>query len=192
MRPAIPASVLVLAASSAAASCAPQSNFRPASGIMSDRSFEVGGGGTLVGPRPFVDEPTQGAGQLWFSGRAAKNLTLTGIGAIEASAFALGGGARIDVVRTNRFAFGPEVELGFLWAALNVGAAVRLFDQTYVYTAPRLGSRGADWALDIPGGLSVRVYEGIMLRAEYRVAWTGELSYFQQRRIAGAALAVQF
>jgi hypothetical protein len=176
----------------ALAGCAPLSTFRPASGIMDDRSFEVGGGGTLVSPRPYVEEPVQAGVQAWVSGRATKALTLTGMGAAEASAFALGGAARVDVLRTDRLALGPEFEVGFLWGAANFGGAVRLFDQSWFYTAPRFGNRGSTWALDLPAGLSFRIYEGLMLRTEYRVTWTGELSYYQQRRMFGAAVAVQF
>jgi hypothetical protein len=159
---------------------------------MNDRSLEVGGGGTLVGTRPYVDEPVRGGAQLLVSGNATKAVTLSGIGAAEARAFALGGALRVNALRTDRFALGPEVSLGFLWAALDVGAALRLFDQTYVYTAPRFGNRGASWAVEVPGGLSIRLYEGVMLRVEYRSMWTGELSYYQRRDLLGAALAYQF
>lgn len=184
--------LLLLLSAIATSGCAPISSFRPASGIMDDRSLEIGGGGSVVSPRPYVDEPVRGAGQVWVSGRATKVLTLTGIGAAEAAAIALGGAARVDVLRTSRFVLGPEMELGFLWAAVNMGAALRVFDETYLYTAPRFGNRGATWAVDVPAGLSVRIYEGIMLRAEYRVSWAGELHYYQQRRILGLAAAVQF
>lgn len=172
--------------------CAPLSSFRPASGLMDDRTGEVGLGGTLVAPRPYVDEPTRAAGQLWLSKRAWKDLTLTGIGAVEPRAFAFGGAARADLLRTNRLVVAPEVELGVLWAATNAGAALRLFDETWVYAAPRFGNRGSTWAVDVPVGVSARVYDGFLIRGELRLSWAGELSYYQQRRMLGVAIARQF
>jgi hypothetical protein len=60
-----------------------------------------------------------------------------------------------------------------------------------VYTAPRFGNRGSTWGLDVPLGLSARIYEGMSVRAEYRATWTGELSYYQRRSMIGIALAYQ-
>jgi hypothetical protein len=180
------------ATSLAASACAPLASFRPASGLMPDRSLEVGAGGMLESPRPYVTEPTRATGQVWASGRADDRLTLTGIVAFDASALALGGAARIDLVRADRFAAGVEPELGLLWAALDVPIALRLYDQTWLYTAPRFGSRGLDWALTVPVGVSARVYDGLMLRAEYGTTWSTELTYFQRRDVFGVALAFQY
>lgn len=171
--------------------CAPVAGMRPASGLMPDRKLEVGGAGALVGPRPYVDEPTRAAGQVWVSGSPQRKLTLTGIAAFDLTALALGGAARLDLLRTYRVAAGPEFELGLLWSAFSLPCAVRLFDETWIYTAPRIGTRGVTWAVEAPAGLSVRIYGGLMARAEYRVSW-GELSYYQRRDIAGLALALQF
>jgi hypothetical protein len=194
MRAGRAASLAAAVAASALASgaCAPLASFRPASGIMPGRTLEVGAGGVLEGPRPYVTEPTRATGQLWASGRADEKLTLTGIVAFDASALALGGSARIDLVRADRFAAGVEPELGLLWAALDVPIALRLYDETWVYTAPRFGTRGLDWALTVPVGVSVRVYDGLMLRAEYGTSWSTELTYFQRRDLFGVALALQY
>lgn len=186
-----PWSVVVLA-SLATVACSPVSNLRPASGLMDDRRFELGTAGSLIGPRPYVDEPTTGAAQLWFSGRATKALTLTGIASREPGSFAAGGAAQIRVLKTDRLALAPEIELGLVWGALNAGAALRLFEQTWIYAAPRIGSRGSTWSVEVPGGISIHVFDGLQLRAEYRVSWANELSYYQQRRIFAAGLAVQF
>lgn len=175
-----------------AVACAPLSSFRPASGIMDGRTGEVGIGGTMVSPRPYVDERTDGAGQLWLSKRAAKDLTLTGIGAVEQRAFALGGAMRADIFRARHFVVAPEVQLGAVFAAVDGGVALRVWDELWLYTAPRFGNRGSTWALEVPGGVSARLYEDFFLRAEYRVSWRDELSYFQQRRMFGLAVVRQF
>ncbi len=146
----------------------------------------------MVSPRPYVDEPTRGAGQMWLSGRVTRSLTLTGVAAREPGAFAAGGAARIDVLRADRLVLAPEVELGILWGAVNAGAALRLFEQTWIYAAPRFGTRGSTWSVEVPAGFSIGIPGGVMLRAEWRVSWAGELSYYQQRQMFGAALAVQF
>ena len=187
MKTALGAALLALGA----AACAPLASFRPASGLVEGRTREIGGAGMVVGPRPYVEEPARAVGQLWFSTRATQKLTLTGIGAFDLSAVALGGAARLDFARFDRFAAGGEVEAGWLWGALDLPIAARLFDQTWVYTAPRFGNRGLDWAVDLPVGLSVRIYEGLMARFEYRLSWA-ELSYFERHQIFGAAAAVQF
>lgn len=175
-----------------AVACAPVSSFRPASGMMDGYSGEVGIAGSLVGPRPFVEEDTQAQGQLWMSKRVNKDLTLTGIGAVETSAFAVGGSAQIDVLRTRRFVIAPDVQAGLVFAAFDAGAALRMWGETWLYTAPRFGNRGTKWAIDVPAGISAHLYEGFMLRAEYRLTWAGELSYYEQRPVFGVALARQF
>jgi hypothetical protein len=181
------AALLVLGAGA----CAPLASFRPASGLVEGHTREVGAGAMAEGPRPFVDEPVRAVAQVWFSGRATDKLTLTGIGAFDLSALALGGAARFDVARFDRFVASGEVEGGWAWGALDVPLALRLFDQTWLYTAPRLGNRGLMLAVDVPAGLSVRLYEGLMLRVEYRISWP-ELSYFERRQMLGAAAAFQF
>lgn len=171
--------------------CTPIAGFRPASGLLPDRGLEVGGGAAVIGPRPFVEEPTRGTGQLWATGRASRYVTLSAITAFDTSAVAVGGAVRVDVLRMDRIAGGVEVEGGFAWAGASVPFAVRLFDQTWLYTAPRIGTRSYDWALELPAGLSVRVVGGWMIRAEYRISWV-ELDPFTRRHHAGLGVAYQF
>lgn len=144
-----------------------------------------------LGPRPYVVEDWEPAGQIWVTGDAAKWLSLSGIGAFDTNAAAVGGAARWNALRYDRFAGGFEVELGYAWASLSVPLAVRLFDQTHVYSAPRVGNLGADVTWGVPVGLSVRVYEGFALRAEAQLSWA-ELLYYERRLHLGVAAAYQF
>jgi hypothetical protein len=171
--------------------CTPIAGFRPASGLLPDKRLEIGGGGAVIGPRPYVEEPARGAGQVWATGRTSRRVTLSAIGAFDDSAVALGGAVRLDYLRTGRVAAGVEVEGGFAWAGASVPAALRLFDETWLYTAPRLGTRGLEWAIELPVGLSVRIFDGWMVRAEYRVSWV-ELDPFTRRHLVGFATAYQF
>jgi hypothetical protein len=176
--------------------CVPPASFRAAPGLMDGKTVEVGGGGMLVGPRPYVEEPVSGAGQVWSSARATPRLTLTGIAAFDTAAFALGGAGRYDLVRTGRFALGGEAELGFAWVGAVVPVGVRLFDETWLYSAPRVASRGVEstgvaWSLELPAGVSVRVVGGLSLRAEYRVSWV-DLFVYTRRHHGGLAIAYQY
>ena len=58
----------------------------------------------------------------------------------------------------------------------------------WLYTAPRLGSRGQTWAVDLPGGVDIRVESLLSVRLEYRASWA-ELDPFQRRHQGGLALA---
>lgn len=171
--------------------CSPIAGFRPASGLLPGKRLELGGGGAILGPRPFVEEPVRGTGQLWATGRLSRRVTVSGIGAFDTSAVAVGGAVRFDYLRVNRFAAGAEIEGGFAWLGASTPLALRLFDETWLYTAPRLGTRSFAWALEVPAGLSVRVHHGWMVRAEYRISWV-ELEPFSRRHHAGLALAYQF
>lgn len=172
------------------AGCAPLASFRPAAGLPDDRHAEFGAGGVVVTPRPYVEEPTRAAGQLWASTRTSRRITLTGLAAFDATAFALGGAARLDVLRTERFAAGVEPELGYLWAGLRAPVAVRFQGENWLYFAPRVAARGLDFSLDVPVGMSLELTDDVFLRAEYAFTWTGELSYYQRRQVLGAAIAV--
>lgn len=171
--------------------CTPIAGFRPASGLLPDRHLEIGGGAAIIGPRPFVEEPARATGQLWTTGRISRHVTVSGIGAFDTSAVAVGGAIRWDYLRVDRVATGVEVEGGFAWVGGSVPFALRLFDETWLYTAPRIGTRSYDWAVELPLGLSVRVVSGWMVRAEYRISWV-ELDPFTRRHHAGLALAYQF
>src|SRR5262245_56971779 len=108
------------------AGCAPLARFRPASGLMPGKSLEPGAGVAYVAPRPRVDEPTRGAGQVWLSGEPGSRVSLSAIGAFDVDAFALGGALRVDFLRADRAVAGVEAELGYAWAALSLPFALRL------------------------------------------------------------------
>ncbi len=180
------AALLVLAGASLG--CSPIAGFRPPASIPDDRVAEVGGGGVVVSPRPFVDEPVRAAGQVWASTRASKLLTVTGLGAFDLGAIALGGALRADVVKTPRLALGGEAEAGLLWGAASVPFSLRIVGPVWIYTAPRLGSRGVTWAVDVPAGIDLRVRSLLSVRLEYRASWA-ELDPFQRRHQGGLALA---
>ncbi len=183
--------LLVLLVVLLALGCAPVQSFRPADGLMDGRTGEIGGGVALLGPRPYVDEVAHGAAQLWVSKKVSKRTTLTGIGAFDVAAAALGGGMRVDLARNTRAALALDAELGFAWAALSLPASVRLVGDARLYTGPRFGSRGINWAVDVPIGLSMPIDRRWVLRAEYSSSWV-ELRNYQHRHLMGMALAYQF
>lgn len=158
---------------------------------MPGRTTELGVGTALIGPRPYVEEQAHAVGQIWVQRRVRPRLTLSGIGAFDAKAAAGGGGARVDLLRARRGAVGVEAELGLVWAALTIPASVRLVGEARLYTAPRLGSRGINWALDVPIGLSVPFDSHWVLRAEYSSSWV-ELRNYQQRHLVGMGVGYQF
>jgi hypothetical protein len=171
--------------------CAPVQSFRPADGLMDGKTGEIGGGGAVIGPRPYVDERAHGVGQLWISKKVDKRVTLTGMGAFDVAAAALGGGLRVDVWRNRRAAVAVEGELGFAWGALLLPASVRLIGDARLYTGPRLGSRGINWAVDLPIGMSVPINRSWVVRAEYSSSWV-EVKSYQHRHMMGMALSYQY
>lgn len=174
-----------------AAGCAPMQSFRPADGLMEGRTAEVGMGGAVIGPRPYVEESARGAGQLWVTGRVNKRVTLSAMGAFDLAAVAAGGGLRVDVVRSKRVAAALEGELGFAWAALVLPASLRLVGEARLYSGPRLGLRNLNWAVEVPLGVSMPLDRRWMVRAEYVSSWV-ELQAYQHRHSLGLGLAYQF
>ena len=158
---------------------------------MDGKTAEMGAGAALIGPRPYVDEVAHGVGQLWVSKKVDQRLTLTGVAAFDVAAAALGGGLRIDLARNTRAAVAIDGELGFAWGAVSVPASLRLIGNARLYTGPRFGSRGINWAVDLPVGLSVPINGSWVVRAEYSSSWV-ELRNYQQRHLMGMALAYQF
>lgn len=171
--------------------CAPVQSFRPADGLMEGKTSEIGMGGAVIGPRPYVDERAHGVGQLWISKQVHKRVMLTGMGAFDVAAAALGGGLRLDVVKTRRVAASVEGELGFAWGALVVPASIRLVGSARLYTGPRLGTRGVNWAVDLPVGISMPLTGSWVVRAEYSSSWV-ELRNYQQRHMIGLGVAYQY
>ena len=182
------ASFLLLAALSG---CAPLGMFRPASGFLENRSYELGLGATAVSPRPYVDERWLHAGQMWLTGRATPWLHLSGIAAFDAEAAAAGGGVRALFLRTNRFNLGVDTEIGYGWGAFGLPFATRLFEQHWLYCSPRLSNFGIEPAFALPIGLNVHLPGSGFLRFEYQSNWVA-FSAYNQRHHLGAALAVQW
>jgi len=179
---------LATAALLALGSCSPIANLRPASGLMPGKQLEVGAGAAVLSPRPFVTEDWETTGQVWVSGNTSSLITLSAIGAFDSDALAAGGALRVNAVREPRVAFGIEGELGYAWAALSLPVALRLFDESWLYSAPRLGTWSSDPIFGVPLGLSLRVYDGFSLRGEAQVSWQN-FQYFNRRaHFAGAAV----
>ena len=132
--------------------CSPVSSFRPAAGLLPGATREVGLAGTLVTPRPYVSEPARGVAEVWFSSVLGERSDLTGLVAFDDEALALGGAVSLRYARSDRFAGGGELEVGYAWAALSAPLSLRLFDQTHVYVAPRLGTWGVEPIFGVPGG----------------------------------------
>jgi hypothetical protein len=172
--------------------CAPLADFRPPSALVrGGRNFEVGGGGVYVTPRPYVVESGHANGQLWFTGKAASWLSLSLAGAFD-SRSALGGAAALArIVTTDRFVGGTGVELGFAWAGASVSGAFRLFDDAWIYTAPRLSNWGKFLDFGVPVGLSLPIVDGFVLRAEGQASWE-KLAYYNRRIHVGGALAYEW
>lgn len=171
--------------------CAPLASFRPPAFGDDDRATEFGMGGVVQTGRPFVSEPTRGAGQAWFSRRTSERVDLAAMAAFDASAFALGGAAELDLVRAPAYVLAIEPEAGFLWAGLRVPAALRLYRKNALYVSPRVAARSLAVSVDLPVGLSVDVAGGVALRAEWATSWTGKLTYYEQRQTVGVGLALR-
>lgn len=167
--------------------CAPLSDLRPPSALsQGDTTFEAGAGVARISKRPYVDEDPKSTGQVWFTGRAARWLNLSAVGAFDAHAAAGGVSALARYVTTDRFVAGVGVEGGFAWGAASLSAAGRLFDRTWLYTAPRFGNWGDVPSVGIPAGLSARIVGGFQLRVEGQVSWA-DFKYYNRRIHLAAA-----
>jgi hypothetical protein len=171
--------------------CAPLAVLRPASGVLPDRSSEVGLGLVQLGPRPYVDERAQVIGQLWATHEPSQNLALTVLTAFDDSAVAGGLAVRWTPLRTSRLALGPEIEFGHAWGAASLGFAIRTVGENWLYTAPRIGNVGFDWTLGVPIGASIDLTHGFVLRGEAQLSW-GELKYYNRRVHLAGGLAYQW
>jgi hypothetical protein len=172
-------------------SCGPFASFRPISALISEKSRELGLGAVTVSPRPYVDEPWRQAGQLWFTARATSWLNVSAISAFDAGALGVGVGAAMPVLRSSRFVGGVEAEAGYGWAAAGIPLAGRLFEQTWLYSAPRITNFGIYPAVGVPVGLSLHVQQGAFVRLEYQASWM-DFQAYNLRHHLGAALAVQW
>jgi hypothetical protein len=86
---------------------------------------------------------------------------------------------------------GIEGEGGYGWAGASIPFAVRLFEETWLYGAPRVSNFGIYPAVGTPVGVSWHVDKGAFLRFEYQASWT-ELLAYQLRHHLGAGFAVQW
>jgi hypothetical protein len=185
--------LLGLSAASGVAGCtAPLADFRPPSALVrGDRTLEVGGGAVMVTPRPYVIESSHREGQLWVTGRVAPWLSLSALGGFD-SHTAMGGGAALArFLTTDRFVAGVGGELGYAWAGASLSGAVRLFDDTWLYTAPRMANWGILIGGGVPVGVSARIYRGLVLRAEAQASWEA-FKYYNRRFHFGAAAAYEW
>jgi hypothetical protein len=168
--------------------CAPLTGLRPASMPMPGTDHEVGAGAGAITPRPYVQEPVRVAGHLWGGLRAAPWLVLSGVLAFDDEAAVGGLAARADWLDHDRLLSGVELELGWAWAALSFPLALRLFDQTWLYTAPRIGTFADQVTPFVPLGLDARIYEGLKIRVEGQVSWAA-FDVFNRRFHLGAGVA---
>lgn len=172
-------------------SCAPIATLRPASGVLPERQTEVGAALARLGPRPYVEETAQLVGQVWVSHEPSRYFSLTALAAFDDSAVAGGLAARWNAVRLDRFAFGPEVEAGYAWGAASLAFAVRTVGQNWLYSSPRVGNMGFDWALGIPVGASIDLTHGFVLRTEAQLSWV-DLKYYNRRVHLASGLVYQW
>jgi hypothetical protein len=171
--------------------CAPVAVLRPASGLADGREIEIGAGVATLGPRPYVEESTEVTAQLWTTIEPAEWLSLSAVTAFDDSALAGGIAARWNALRADRVALGLEAELGYAWAAGALTGAGRLFGESWLYAAPRLGTLGGHWAVGLPAGVSFEIVNGLSLRGEAQLSWV-ELKYYERRTHLAAAVAYQW
>jgi hypothetical protein len=164
---------------------------RPISALEGQATHELGLGTAAVSPRPYVDEPWSHAGQLWFTAKVTPWLQLSGISAFDATALGVGVGATAALVRGESFMAGVEADAGYGWVAAGIPLAVRLFDQTWIYSEPRVTNFGMYPALVTPIGLSLHIDKGAFLRLEYQASWE-QLQKYNLRHHLGAGFAVQW
>ena len=158
---------------------------------MPDRKLEIGIGATTISPRPYVSESSSSAGQIWISGEPTRRVAVTALTAFDDDALGVGGALRVDALRADRLALGVETEVGFAWGGVSMPVAARVFDQTWIYSGPRLGTWGLDPIFGVPVGVSARVVDGLILRAEWQRSWQS-FEYYNRRDHLGAAIAYQY
>lgn len=156
-----------------------------------DRQFEVGGGAAMVTPRPYVIESSHGEGQFWFTDRVVPWLSLSGVGAFDSQTAKAGIAALARYVTTDRFIAGVGAEAGFAWYAGSLSAAGRVFDDTWIYVAPRIYNWGVFATPGLPAGITSRIYRGFHLRAEAQLSWQ-EFKYYNRRLHLSAAAVYEW
>jgi hypothetical protein len=152
---------------------------------------EVGFGTTLVGPRPYVDEPTSTVGHAWLTQAYGEFVRVSFVSAFDADAFAGGVALALLPLSTQRAVAGVEVELGFAWASFGLPMAARTVGDTWVYATPRIATWGDRLTPGVPFGLDVHVAHAISARAECALTWM-DFEPNNRRVLYGLALAYQF
>lgn len=176
-----------------AACNAPITDLRPPCALVhEDRAYEVGGGAAMVTPRPYVStESAHGEGQLWFTDRILPWLSLSGVGAFDTHTAKGGVAGLARYLTTDRFVAGVGAEGGYAWYGGSLSAAGRLFDDTWIYVAPRISNWGIFLNPALVGGATARIYDGFHLRAEAQVSWE-DFKYYNRRLHLAAAAAYEW
>jgi len=73
--------------------------------------------------------------------------------------------ARLDLAKSERHLVGPQLELGFAWAALGIPASMQVKDKVWLYTHPSVGLRMSGMAR-APIGLALDVGKRMRLDME--------------------------
>ncbi len=155
------------------AGCAPPAALRPVPGLAEGRAAELGAGAVAQSPRPYVTEPWRVSAQMWGSGELDRRLELSTVVTLDDQGAAAGVALRWVAVDTDRAALGVELQLGWAWIAVALPASVRLFGESRLYVAPRLGTFGARWTPALPLGLSLGLPGATFFRAEGQASWPG-------------------
>ena len=171
--------------------CSPSQSFRPGGGLVSGRSNEIGIALSSIEPRPYVEEPTQRLGQVWWMHALDERWLFTTLLAFDTSAVLGGTALRWDALPGSRLAVSPELELGLFWAAASVPVTLHLWQGTGIYTSPRIGNWGAEVTPFIPVGVTSELFGGFVLRAEAELSWAN-FQYYNRRLHWGFAVAQQW
>ena len=153
------------------AGCAPVGGLRPVPGVGAENGAEVGVGVVGQSPRPWVDEEWRGGVEMWGSGRLGGRIEMSTIVAIDAHGVAGGVALRWIAVERDRVALGVELQVGWLWAAVAVPVSLRMFGESRLYAAPRLGTFGARLTPALPVGVSLGLPSDTALRLEGQVSF---------------------
>lgn len=164
---------------------------RPISALEGQGTRELGLGAAAVSPRPYVDERWSQAGQLWLTTKATPWLQVSGISAFDSGALGVGVGATASIIRGRSFMAGVEADAGYGWAAAGVPLAARLFEQTWIYSEPRVMNFGIYPGVGVPLGLSLHIERGAFLRLEYQASWE-QLQRYNLRHHLSSGFAVQW
>jgi hypothetical protein len=171
--------------------CSPLVGLRPPSGLYPGKRLELGAGGGLVLPRPYVIEKARGAGQIWAVSRLGSATDVSMIAAFDTEAVALGSALRFRYLTTPRFVTAFELEFGSAWTGVSLPVELRLFDRMHLYCAPRLASWGLDPIFGVATGLGVRLHDGLHLRAEWQRSYQ-DFAHYNRREHFGSGVAYQF